>query len=1109
MIVAAGILAVTGIMTARALGLFPAMQETPTPIPAPAIHLSSDQGEPGVDIAVTGQGWKPGELVFLSLEGALPTPEEPVMLDGATVAEDGTFTGAFAIPAVERWADLPQSVVVTAECPVTGERTFAVLRILAPGQTPEPTPTSTGEPPAVTPTPTIPPETPVGCTDQFAFVQDVTIPDNSRIAPGQSFVKTWRVRNAGTCTWTTDYALVFTRDNRLGGPLSVPLPREVAPGGMIDLSVNFVAPTAPGTYRSTWRLQNEDGVLFGSRTSDDGVLWVQIVVGSASTPTPATGWHGEYFATRDLSGGARLTRTDATINFDWGNGSPGRGIPVDRFSIRWTATQHLTSGTYRFYAAADDGIRVWVDGDLVIDQWHDASGVTYTAERTLSAGNHSLRAEYYENGGAARVRFWWERTGDFPQWRGEYFSGVNPTGAPTLVRNDASIDFTWGRNAPATGIPSDGFSARWTRALLFEVGLYRFHAVVDDGVRVYVDDVLVIDSWQDGGQREITADRALAAGYHTLRVEYYERTGEAVARFWWEKLSSYPNWRGEYWSNRDLSGSPLVTRDDLAIDFSWGAGSPAAGIPTDNFSARWARSADFEGAVYRFHALVDDGVRVWVDDRLVIDSWRDGSLREVTGDVSLVRGPHRVRIDYYERTGEARVRVWWERVASPTFPDWKGEYWSNRDLSGAPALVRNDRAIDFEWWGNSPVAGIPADNFSARWTRRVTFEPGVYRFHAWSDDGVRIYLDGTRVMNEWHDSDADIVYTVDRALRGEHQVVVEYYERSGDALIKVWWRRVGDYPTPTPLPPTATPTRTPMPPTATPTPTTIPPTPTPTAEPPTPTPTATPTVEPNRPPVARDDTLATTQDALGTLNVLVNDTDPDGDALAVSTYDASSAEGGTVSCTPAGTCTYTPFAGFVGTDTFDYTVSDGQSGSDEATVTITVRAVFSSTIHLNELLATPGEVDWDGNRAVDEQDEWIEIRNFGDIAADLEGWVLDSGAETISYTFPAGTAVIQPGACWALYRRETGVVLNDTGGEVRLLRPDGSLVSRVIFDALGSDVSYSREDGGDWRTDWPPTPGLPNAPHAPAAQAGRWLDLLQELPLGLGGGGWFGRPYRQ
>jgi cell division septation protein DedD len=368
---------------------------------------------------------------------------------------------------------------------------------------------------------------------------------------------------------------------------------------------------------------------------------------------------------------------------------------------------------------------------------------------------------------------------------------------------------------------------------------------VDDGVRLYVGNELVIDAWTDGGRRELTVDHRLTTGNHSLRVEYYERTGEAIIRLEWERVNAYPDWKGEYWSNRIFSGSPVVVRNDADINFAWGSASPAAGLPNDGFSVRWTRAADFDAATYRFHALVDDGARLYVDDQLVINEWRDGPVREVTADRALARGTHSLRVEYYERTGQARIRVWWEEVSTP-FTDWKGEYWSNRMLEGRPTLVRNDGEIDFEWGTGAVAVGLPVDDFSARWRREVTFNAGVYRFQARADDGIRLYLDGGLIFDEWHDSSGGQVYRADRSLQGEHELVVEYYERIGRAMVKVWWQRLGDLPTPTP---TQKPTATPTPkPTATST-STPEPTSTPTSTP-EPTATATLTSEPTATPTA-------------------------------------------------------------------------------------------------------------------------------------------------------------------------------------------------------------------------------------------------------------------
>ncbi|HEY64480.1 MAG TPA: hypothetical protein G4O02_07895 [Caldilineae bacterium] len=574
------------------------------------------------------------------------------------------------------------------------------------------------------------------------------------------------------------------------------------------------------------------------------------------TPTPIIiAWRGEYYNNRDLVGAPVVVRNDPAIHFNWGYSAPTPGLPANYFSVRWTRTLYLPEGLYRFYVRSDDGVRVWLDGELIIDEWHPAAGATYAAERALSAGTHGFRVEYFEDLGVAQIQFWWERVSEFPQWRGEYFPNVYLMGDPWLVRNDPEIDFDWGLNAPAPGLPADLFSVRWTRTLTFDEGVYRFHAIVDDGMRLYVDGELLIDEWRDGSRREVTAERKLSAGEHTLRVEYYERTVEAQIRVWWERLTAYPEWQGAYWSNRKLSGDPAVVRNDVMIDFDWGTGSPAAGIPSDGFSARWVRTIEFDAATYRFHVLVDDGARLWVDDELLIDEWRDGAVREITADYALARGKHQIVVDYYERTGNARIKVWWEKVPSPTFPDWKGEYWSNRELSGSPALVRNDEKIDFYWGARSPAVGLPADDFSVRWSRWVTFEPGAYRFYVQANDGFRFYLDGYLVLENWRDGGGDKLYTADLALSGPHRLVVEYYERTGTAWITFWWERIPPTPTPTATPsPTPTPTPTP---TWTPTPTRrVLPTPTDTPTP-SPTPSATPTATATPTPTATPSPTAT------------------------------------------------------------------------------------------------------------------------------------------------------------------------------------------------------------------------------------------------------------
>jgi hypothetical protein len=256
------------------------------------------------------------------------------------------------------------------------------------------------------------------------------------------------------------------------------------------------------------------------------------------------------------------------------------------------------------------------------------------------------------------------------------------------------------------------------------------------------------------------------------------------------------DWRGEYYANTDLSGRPAVVRNDLAVDFNWGDSVPAAGMPGDGFTARWTRNVEFEAATYRFHVLVDDGVRLWVDGNLLINAWQDSSLHEVTAEYAVVRGTHNVEVEYLEYIGHAQIRLWWEKVESPSYPDWQAEYWSNRALSGAPALVRNEKSVDYYWGISAPAPGLPEDNFSARWSRKATFQAGRYDFSAWADDGILIYVDGDPVLGEWHDSSGDEEYVFSLNLSDRHDLVVEFYEHTGQALIRVTWKKMSSLPVP-------------------------------------------------------------------------------------------------------------------------------------------------------------------------------------------------------------------------------------------------------------------------------------------------------------------------
>jgi hypothetical protein len=247
-----------------------------------------------------------------------------------------------------------------------------------------------------------------------------------------------------------------------------------------------------------------------------------------------------------------------------------------------------------------------------------------------------------------------------PAWQAAYWNNMTLSGQPVLQRSEPNLDYYWGTGSPGPGVAADSFSVRWTRYLDLAAGTYRFTATSDDGMRVYVNGSPIINEWYDHSAKTVSVDKALVAGHHLVVVEFYENTGDAVARFSWAPITSIANWRGEYYNNKALSGSPVLVRDDAKIDFAWGTGSPAPGtVASDGFSVRWTRSLNLEAGNYRFSMTVDDGGRLWVNGHPLIDAWKDQAPKTYTGTIYLPGGGVPVKMEYYENTGAATAKLSW------------------------------------------------------------------------------------------------------------------------------------------------------------------------------------------------------------------------------------------------------------------------------------------------------------------------------------------------------------------------------------------------------------------------------------------------------------------
>jgi len=436
-------------------------------------------------------------------------------------------------------------------------------------------------------------------------------------------------------------------------------------------------------------------------------------------------WRGEFYNNIDLSGIPPTVRDDGVgfLSFNFGDDPPAGtcGVPGDNFSARWNRTVNFTRGLYHFTVTADDGARLYVDGQMKIDAWVIQGPTTYTADVFLTTGAHEVKLEYFEYTGGALISLNWTTLVNCiadvaaDRWKGEYYNGATPTGELAMARDDSIpgtnfLNLPFGSASPsaACGVGADNFSARWTRTVNFTAGTYRFIATVDNGVKLYIDGQLKIDQWGNLPPNTYTADVALSAGAHEIKLEFVEYTGDAsISLFWGDVncLATVPagRWRGEYYNNTTTpTGFPAMIRDDGAgfLNFDFGLGSPSAacGIGVDNFSARWTRTVSFAAGTYRFSVTGDDGVKLYVDNQVKIDKWFSQGATTYTADVALSAGAHEVKLEYFEGGGPGVAFLSWWTVVNGAAVDC---------LPDVPLIGAAPRTGGGESIATTPVSGTP------------------------------------------------------------------------------------------------------------------------------------------------------------------------------------------------------------------------------------------------------------------------------------------------------------------------------------------------------------------------------------------------------------------
>jgi hypothetical protein len=261
----------------------------------------------------------PADIQTLSAQTLIAMQWQTLSAQGTVPSQGGTTQSAPIVP-----GDTPMNTLLPSVTPT----------ILVPSA-------------SYTPSPSL---TPVPC-NVARFISDVTIPDNWETTPSDHFTKTWRLQNAGSCTWTSGYSLVFDHGDQMGAPAAQVLtPGTVAPGGTVDVSVNLLSPNLAGTYQGFFKLRASDSSIFGIGPDANTAFWVKIKV-NIVLPPPAVAPTTTYASsTKTIAAG---TADSATATCPAGSVVTGGGYMVD-INV-WAYTQLKDGNGWTVYAKNNTG----------------------------------------------------------------------------------------------------------------------------------------------------------------------------------------------------------------------------------------------------------------------------------------------------------------------------------------------------------------------------------------------------------------------------------------------------------------------------------------------------------------------------------------------------------------------------------------------------------------------------------------------------------------------------------------------------------------------------------------------------------------------------------
>jgi hypothetical protein len=280
-----------------------------------------------------------------------------------------------------------------------------------------------------------------------------------------------------------------------------------------------------------------------TRSSVDGVHWSNWLDGQGLTPTETSGlnvWKAEYYNNRSLAGQSTFSRVESRIDYDWGSDGPGGGVGNDNFSARWSGKFYFDEGKYSFKVRADDGVRLWIDNKLVINQWNNQPASDFQYDFNPGRGIHNVRLEYFENVGNAIAKFSWSKITlptDVSQansfFKLQYSNPTyNPTG-PNSSENCGPASLAMVMDTLGVGSKNVQVETSIDHARYLMYGMPG-SAITKEGIKI-VDDDRSTTNWNQldagiknaGGKSEVVnswdiLDQSLQSGKPVILYGYYD-----------------------------------------------------------------------------------------------------------------------------------------------------------------------------------------------------------------------------------------------------------------------------------------------------------------------------------------------------------------------------------------------------------------------------------------------------------------------------------------------------------------------------------------------------------------------------------------------------------